>query len=145
MTPAWLHAAAELEQQRLIDWRQSARAKMSVFRRLFEDFSSTDLAAGAATPLATDFAQFRAAGGTLLAAHARFEALHAAKFAADASAWNWHDWSEPWRNPGKRGSDKVRRDECERGYVPLLSAVDRRSFVCRRAARDKTSPGCESA
>ena len=38
-------AAAELEQQRLIDWRESARAKMAVFRRLFEDFSSTDLAA----------------------------------------------------------------------------------------------------
>jgi 4-alpha-glucanotransferase len=92
-------AAAELEQQKLIDWVQSARAKMAVFRRLFEDFSSTDLAANTATPLATDFAQFRAAGGALLAVHALFEALHAAKFSADASAWNWRDWGEPWRNP----------------------------------------------
>jgi 4-alpha-glucanotransferase len=66
---------------------------------LFEDFSSTDLAANAAAPLATDFAQFRAAGGALLAAHALFEALHAAKFSTDASAWNWRDWDEPWRNP----------------------------------------------
>ena len=86
-------AAAELE-PRLIDWRESARAKMSVFRRLFDDFSSTDLAARAAMPLAADFAQFRAAGGALLAAHAQFEALHAARFAADGSAWNWRDWSE---------------------------------------------------
>ena len=59
-------AAAELEQQKLIDWRQSARAKMSAFRRLFEDFSSTDLAARAAMPLAADFAQFRQAGGRCL-------------------------------------------------------------------------------
>lgn len=92
-------AAAELEQQKLIDWRQSARAKMGVFRRLFEDFWSTDLAANTATPLATDFARFRAAGGALLAAHALFEAVHAAKFSANASAWNWRDWGEPWRNP----------------------------------------------
>jgi 4-alpha-glucanotransferase len=99
-------AAAALEQQRLIDWRQSARAKMAIFRRLFEDFSSTDLAAKATTPLATDFGQFRADGGALLAAHALFEALHAAKFSADASAWNWRDWDEPWRNPA---SEEVRR------------------------------------
>ncbi|PWT91301.1 MAG: 4-alpha-glucanotransferase, partial [Proteobacteria bacterium] len=98
-------AAGELEQQRLIDWRQSARAKMALFRRLFEDFSSTDLAAKAATPQATDFAQFRAAGGALLAAHALFEALHAAKSSADASAWNWRGWGEPWRNPA---SEEVR-------------------------------------
>jgi hypothetical protein len=69
-----------------------------VFRRLFEDFSSTDLALDTPTPLAADFAQFRAAGGTLLAAHALFEALHAERFSADASAWNWRNWPAPWRN-----------------------------------------------
>src|SRR6516165_6408891 len=56
-------AAAEREQQGLIDWLLAARGKMSVFRRLFEDFSSTDLAMETATPLAADFAHFRATGG----------------------------------------------------------------------------------
>ena len=99
-------AAVGLEQQKLIDWPVAARAKMAVFRCLLEDFSLTDLAADRPTPLAADFAQFRAAGGALLAGHARFEALHAAKFSVDASAWNWRDWSGPWRNPE---SEEVKR------------------------------------
>jgi 4-alpha-glucanotransferase len=128
-------AAAELERQKLIDWRQSAPVKMAIFRRLFEDFSSTDLAAGTATPLATDFAEFRAAGGTLLAAHARFEALHAAKFSADASAWNWRDWSEPWRNPAS--AEVTRFAEANAGEVAFhcfLQWIADRSFAAAQRA-----------
>jgi 4-alpha-glucanotransferase len=91
--------AVELEERRLIDWPQSTRAKMSIFRRLFEDFSSTDLCAHPATPLAADFAKFRAAGGPLLEDHARFEALHAANSSADAATRSWMQWPEQFRNP----------------------------------------------
>jgi len=88
----------ELEQQTLIDWPQSAAAKLAVFRSLFDDFAATDLADGK-TPLAVDFAAFTAAGGSLLEDHARFEALHAAALAADPSAFAWRDWPSHWRNP----------------------------------------------
>jgi len=128
-------AAAEREQQKLIDWPRAARAKMSVFRRLFEDFSSTDLALDTPTPLAADFAQFRAAGGTLLAAHAQFEALHADRFSADASAWNWRDWPAPWRNAA---SEEVKSfAETNAGEVTFhcfLQWIADRSFAAAQRA-----------
>ena len=128
-------AAADLEQLKLIDWPLAARTKMSVFRRLFEDFSATDLAAAAATPLAADFTQFRAAGGALLAAHAQFEALHAAKFSADAAVWNWHDWPEPWRNPA---SEEVKTfadaNASEVTFHCFLQWIADRSFAAAQRA-----------
>lgn len=91
-------SGAELSRLPLIDWPQSAKAKMAVFRRLFEDFASSDLASGT-TQLAADFGRFREAGGTLLQDHAVFETLHTQRTARDASAWNWRDWPAPWRDP----------------------------------------------
>src|ERR1700722_15210953 len=111
---------------------------MTIFRRLFEDFSSTDLAADTATPLATDFAEFRAAGGTLLAAHARFEALHAAKFSANTSAWNWRDWAEPWRNPA---SEEVKRfaetNASEVAFHCFLQWIADRSLAAAQRATEQ--------
>ncbi len=69
----------------------SASAKLSIFRKLFDDFAATDLAAGG-TPPAADFAHFRTAGGKLLEDHARFEALQSAHVAQDSSFWSWTDW-----------------------------------------------------
>lgn len=91
--------AQNLGQSLLIDWPQSARVKLSIFRRLFEDFSATDLRSAPATALAMDFASFRAAGGTLLEDQTRFEALHAQMLSADRSAWSWSDWPRQWRDP----------------------------------------------
>ena len=129
--------AVELERDSLIDWRTSAHAKMSICRRLFEDFASSDLAAGAPTPLAVDFAQFRAVGGTRLADHARFEALHAAKLFADASAWNWHDWPEPWRNPASPDvKDFAESHESEVLFHCFLQWIADRAFAAaQREAR----------
>ena len=128
-------ATAEWEQQNLIDWRLSSRAKLSIFRRLFEDFASTDLAGDAATPLAADFTQFRTAGGARLAAHAQFEALHAAKVSAEAGVWNWRDWPEPWRNPA---SEEVKqfgeRNPSEAAFHCFLQWIADRSFAAAQGA-----------
>jgi 4-alpha-glucanotransferase len=91
--------AAQLHQRPLIDWPQSASAKMAMLRRLFAGFTETELASSARSSLAADFVSFRAAGGTLLENHARFEALHAASLAADSSAWSWTTWPTGWRIP----------------------------------------------
>jgi 4-alpha-glucanotransferase len=91
--------AAELHNRPLIDWPQSASAKIAMLRRLFADFASSELLAPAESSLAADFASFRAAGGAPLENHARFEVLHAASLAADASAWSWAEWPKGWRSP----------------------------------------------
>src|SRR5262249_53131870 len=58
----------------LIDWPAAARAKMAVFRRLFDDvLPDRD---GNDSPCVRDFAQFIKSGGDVLEQHARFEALH---------------------------------------------------------------------
>jgi 4-alpha-glucanotransferase len=98
-------ACAERGERHLIDWPTSAKIKMAVFRRLFEDFSSTDLVAGT-TALALDFCRFRDAGGSALQDHAVFETLHAARLSADPTAWSWREWPAPWRDPH---SDAVER------------------------------------
>jgi 4-alpha-glucanotransferase len=90
--------ASECEQAAELDWPRAARAKISIFRRLFDDFAATDLTATNA--LAIDFAQFRSARGDLLEQHARFEALHAHHLAQDQTAWNWSRWPAEWRDPG---------------------------------------------
>ena len=91
-------SAREREAAALIDWPESARAKMAVFRCLFEDFSATDAAGG--TELAADFAKFRAARGSPLEDHALFETLHAARLLADPAAWDWRHWPAELRDPG---------------------------------------------
>jgi 4-alpha-glucanotransferase len=91
--------APELHNRPLIDWPQSASAKIAMLRHLFADFASSDLSGPAESSLAADFASFRAAGGALLENHARFEVLQAASFAADGSARSWTEWPEGWRSP----------------------------------------------
>jgi len=91
--------ADELEQQSLIDWPQSTRAKMSLLRRLFEDFAATDLVAASPTLLAADFTKYREAGGAPLEDHARFEALQQQMLAQNSAAWCWNEWPAPLRDP----------------------------------------------
>jgi 4-alpha-glucanotransferase len=101
------------EQRDLIDWPQSTRAKMSIFRRLFEDFATADLVAATTTPLGADFARFRVEGGKLLEDHACFEALHAERLRIDAAAWSWIEWPAQWRDPD---SDAVRAFTAQNSY-----------------------------
>lgn len=94
--------AAQLHDRPLIEWPQSASAKMAMLRRLFADFSSAELAAPSQSSLAADFRSFRAAGGALLENHARFEVLHAASLASDPSAWSWTEWPKDLHSPDSR-------------------------------------------
>lgn len=86
------------ERAALIDWPEAAAAKLATFRALYDGFRAFDLTEPSGR-LALDFAAFRAEGGALLEDHARFEALHGARFGADALQWNWRDWPTPLRDP----------------------------------------------
>jgi 4-alpha-glucanotransferase len=84
-------AFAQLEAEPLIDWPAAAHAKHRLLRALFETFIGT------AGPLHLDFASFRADGGELLAQHAVFDTLHAAKYAEGAN--DWRAWPNDLRDP----------------------------------------------
>lgn len=84
---------SELEGADLVEWPRATRAKLALFRRLFE----TELPNR--PDLQADFAAFRAAGGPPLEDHARFEALHAKMLATDPTKWNWRTWPEGFRDP----------------------------------------------
>ena len=86
------------EQAALIDWPATAPLKLRTLRILFESFREVDLVQDAGGRLAIDFEAFRREGGTLLEGHARFEALHAARFGADHGQWDWRRWPEELRD-----------------------------------------------
>lgn len=87
-------AMRRCEGAKLIDWPEAAKAKLALFRALFDGF---DAAAGGG--LAENFAGFVRAGGELLQDHARFEALQAARLAADPSDRDWRRWPAALRDP----------------------------------------------
>ncbi|MGA2125861.1 MAG: 4-alpha-glucanotransferase [Xanthobacteraceae bacterium] len=87
-----------LESADLVDWPAAARAKLAVLRRLFDRFA-TSLDRHGDDALAGDFAGYRRAGGDLLEQHARFEALHAARLAADRATWSWRTWPIELQHP----------------------------------------------
>jgi len=128
---------AALEGCALIDWPASAGLKHAIFRALFENFAATDLAS-APTPLAADFAQFRAAAGKLLEDHARFEALHAQMYRGNPSLWSWRDWPAEWRDPnGAAVAQFAAKNEFEIGFHCFLQWITDRSFAAaQRAAKD---------
>ena len=123
-----------LEQRDLIDWPQSTHAKMSIFRHLFGDFAAADLAAAPPTPLAADFARFRADGGKLLEDHACFEALQAERLRVDPAAWSWTEWPAQWRDPD---SDAVRafaaQNKSEITFHCFLQWIADRSLAAAQA------------
>ena len=90
---------AELEAFDLVDWPRAARIKLALLRTLFKSFEGVELAGHDSAGLAADFRDFVAEGGELLAGHARFEALHAARLAANPKARSWRDWPSGWRDP----------------------------------------------
>lgn len=85
---------AALEHEALIDWPAAASLRLSLLRRLYEQFS----AAGGHS----DFEEFRRHGGSALQDHARFEALHAWRLAHGESG-DWRTWPSGLREP--RGAD----------------------------------------
>ena len=122
--------ASDLEESALIDWPRSGRIKMRILRRLFDDFLATDLTTKPPSALATDFAAFRAANGSLLAEHALFEALHAAKLKADPNAWSWQEWPEEWGDPfGAAARGFAEKNEGEVLFYSFLQWIADRSFA----------------
>lgn len=81
---------ARLEQEEFINWPAAGVLRLMVLRRLYEQFN----AAGNQT----EFAAFRAQGGTAVQDHARFEALHAWRM-ANGESGDWRTWPEGLRNP----------------------------------------------
>jgi 4-alpha-glucanotransferase len=122
--------ASDLEESALIDWPRSGRIKMRILRRLFDDFLATDLTTKPPSALATDFAAFRAANGSLLAEHALFEALHAARLKADPNAWSWQEWPEEWGGPfGAAARGFAEKNEGEVLFYSFLQWIADRSFA----------------
>lgn len=92
-------AREEQERAALIDWPAAAALKLATFRTLHASFREFDLGGNPRGRLAADYAAFLTEGGALLQEHARFEALHAARFGADPFQWDWRRWPEGLRNP----------------------------------------------
>ncbi len=122
-----------LEAATLIDWPAAARAKMAVLRRLFDDVLPERDDNGAA-PLVRDFAQFQKSGGDLLEQHARFEALHAARLAADRNAWNWRSWPAEYRDPASPAvADFAARHRRDILFHTFLQWIADRAFAAAQA------------
>jgi 4-alpha-glucanotransferase len=131
-------AFARLEAAPLIDWPAAARAKFALLRRLFDDFIGNE-ASAQFDKLARDFAAFRAAGGGLLQLHARFEALHADRLAADPNSWSWRSWPAALRDPTSAAVEQfAARHAREVLFHCFLQWLTDRSFAtaqkCARAA-----------
>jgi 4-alpha-glucanotransferase len=121
---------ARLEALPLVDWPAAAQARLTLLRRLHEAF-------GHAAPQAAhdDFAAFRAAGGLALERHARFEALHAAQFAADPALWHWRTWPAALRDPdGVEVSDFAEAHAGEVEFHAFLQWLADRGLGAAQAA-----------
>jgi 4-alpha-glucanotransferase len=117
----------ESASRKLIDWPRSSQEKMAVFRQLFDafDHESADVAAGAKE----EFAAFRTERGSLLAEHALFEALHAARFKA-GDGGNWQNWPAQWRDPeGRAVREFAAGNEREIMYHCFLQWIADRSLA----------------
>jgi 4-alpha-glucanotransferase len=125
---------ARLEAEPLIDWPAAARAKFAVLRRLFEEFTGKETSVHS-DALARDFAAFRVAGGDLLQQHARFEALHAERLAADPNAWSWRTWPAPLRDPNSAAIEQfAARHPREVLFHCFLQWIADRSFAAAQTA-----------
>jgi 4-alpha-glucanotransferase len=127
---------ARLEAAPLIDWPAAGRARLALLRRLFDDFVDAP-DRSRADALADDFAAFRAAGGDLLQQHARFEALHADRLAADPDAWSWRAWPAPLRDPNNGAVEQfAARHAREVLFHCFLQWLAERSFAeAQKSAR----------
>lgn len=114
----------------LIDWPKAARAKLNMFRALFEEFATSDLTVKRGNDLATDFANFCNAGGTALERHAVFEALHAAWLRDDPKTWSWRDWPREWQRPDSPAvTDFAQRHQREIDFQLFLQWITDRSLA----------------
>ena len=123
------------ERETLIDWPGAGPAKLRTLRALYDSLRAVELAEGAPSRLADDFARFRRAGGDLLEEHARFEAIHAARFGADHGQWDWRGWPKGLRDPASREvAAFADANFNEVGFHVFLQWVADRSFAAAQSA-----------
>ncbi|MDB5987182.1 MAG: 4-alpha-glucanotransferase [Nevskia sp.] len=127
-----------LEALALIDWPAAAAARYRILRTLFERHASVALDRKNRSAAAQSFAEFRKQGGEALEDHARFEALHAQRYAADPAQWNWRRWPQAWRDPGSAEVEKFAAAHADeiRFHAFLQWLADRGLADAQRAARE---------
>jgi 4-alpha-glucanotransferase len=128
--------SARLEAARIIDWPRAGLAKLAVFRRLFDNLALGD--ASASDARLAEFATFRAESGAPLQQHACFEALHAARSAADPTQSSWLRWPAALRDPGSAEvAEFTRMHHHEIGFHCFLQWLAARSLGrAQRSALD---------
>lgn len=126
-------AMRRCEAAALIDWPEAARAKLALFRALFDGFDA-GAAAEAGGDLAEDFTGFVRAGGNLLQDHARFEALQAARLAADPADRDWRHWPAALRDPaGAAVAEFAAAQDREVRFHLFLQWLADRAFAAAQA------------
>lgn len=131
-------ARRRLERAPLIDWPAAAAAKLATLRALYESFCAVELTETPPERLALDFAAFRREGGALLERHARFEALHAARFGADPGQWDWRGWPQESRDPNSTAVDRfAAENRAEVDFHLFLQWIADRSFAAAQAVARK--------
>ena len=138
-----------LEAPPLIDWPRASKAKLAVFRALFDIFSQDG-----DSPFAEGFRGVVEGGGRALEDHARFEAMQAAQLKPAATATG--ELARRTARPSKRCRRGVRGGESARSGFLSLHAMARREgpgprAACRAGRRHAVgliadlAVGCDSA
>ena len=129
---------AKQEAAPLIDWPASAALKLATLRTLHESFRVVELTETPRGRLAADYAAFLAQGGALLAEHARFEALHAARFGADLGQWDWRGWPQGLKDPnGPEVAAFAAAHADEVDFHLFLQWISDRSFAAAQSVARK--------
>jgi 4-alpha-glucanotransferase len=95
----------------LVDYAAVAAVKRPMLEALFERFRRNEMESGSV--LASDFQQFREAGGRDLADFATFEALHE-HFLRQGGAFSWHSWPAGLRDPRSEAVADFAREHASR-------------------------------
>lgn len=131
-------ARRRLERAPLIDWPAAAAAKLATLRALYESFCAVELTETPPERLALDFAAFRREGGVLLEQHARFEALHAARFGTDPGQWDWRGWPTELRDPESAAVERfAAENRAEVDFHLFLQWIADRSFAAAQGVATK--------
>lgn len=126
------------ESEALIDWPNAAAAKLKTLRALYDNFRAVELAERAPGRLALDFARFRQESGALLEEHARFEAIHGARFGADPGQWDWRGWPDGFRGPaGAEVADFAKAHPEDIAFHAFLQWIADRSFAAAQRVAEK--------
>ena len=117
----------------LVDWPLAARARLEALRVAHENLDPAQQAA---------FTKFRHERGEAMERHARFEALHAVQFHADAANWDWHRWPEALQDPSSPAVAAFAAGHADEVslHAYIQFAADRSLGAAQDAARNAGMP-----